>query len=459
MTYRFPDSLQECSKKRISQFRGISHNHKGGQMQQKVRKKRWITAAVTAVALGSSCFGLLSQAASAAPVTLTFWSRPQGEDGGIIKLMIDEFNRTHTDIQAKLTIIPQEQFVQKVATAYRSGDAPDITSVDLIYVPYFAKAGAFEDVTSIYNAAKYKDQWSQAHVALGKYKNKMYSLPFTAEGSVLFWNKDLFKRAGLDPEKAPQTMGEILSAAKKITALGGDTKGYYFSGACAGCNIFTFGPFIWAQGGDVLKKDGSPNFQSKEATVALKFYRDLWTAGTVPESAKNDNGASFAAPFLTGKVGMVGAGAFFIPGLIKNHPDLKFGVAPLPGAKVGQSSSFAGGDNIAVLKGTKYPKEARKFLAWATDKGQTFLAKQPVLPTRLDVAQKTYVPLDPVNYQVMYDALLVGKTPWTTSYNSLIQDGQGPWLRMFTRAIFDGDITGAQKASQTQAVKIYKKEK
>lgn len=459
MTYRFPDSLQECSKKRISQFRGISHNHKGGQMQQKVRKKRWITAAVTAVALGSSCFGLLSQAASAAPVTLTFWSRPQGEDGGIIKLMIDEFNRTHTDIQAKLTIIPQEQFVQKVATAYRSGDAPDITSVDLIYVPYFAKAGAFEDVTSIYNAAKYKGQWSQAHVALGKYKNKMYSLPFTAEGSVLFWNKDLFKRAGLDPEKAPQTMGEILSAAKKITALGGDTKGYYFSGACAGCNIFTFAPFIWAQGGDVLKKDGSPNFQSKEATVALKFYRDLWTAGTVPESAKNDNGASFAAPFLTGKVGMVGAGAFFIPGLIKNHPDLKFGVAPLPGAKVGQSSSFAGGDNIAVLKGTKYPKEARKFLAWATDKGQTFLAKQPVLPTRLDVAQKTYVPLDPVNYQVMYDALLVGKTPWTTSYNSLIQDGQGPWLRMFTRAIFDGDITGAQKASQTQAVKIYKKEK
>lgn len=459
MTYRFPDSLQECSKKRISQFRGISHNHKGGQMQQKVRKKRWVTAAVTAVALGSSCFGLLSQAASAAPVTLTFWSRPQGEDGGIIKLMIDEFNRTHTDIQAKLTIIPQEQFVQKVATAYRSGDAPDITSVDLIYVPYFAKAGAFEDVTSIYNAAKYKNQWSQAHVALGKYKNKMYSLPFTAEGSVLFWNKDLFKRAGLDPEKAPQTMGEILSAAKKITALGGDTKGYYFSGACAGCNIFTFAPFIWAQGGDVLNKDGSPNFQSKEATVALKFYRDLWTAGTVPESAKNDNGASFAAPFLTGKVGMVGAGAFFIPGLIKNHPDLKFGVAPLPGAKVGQSSSFAGGDNIAVLKGTKYPKEARKFLAWATDKGQTFLAKQPVLPTRLDVAQKTYVPLDPVNYQVMYDALLVGKTPWTTSYNSLIQDGQGPWLRMFTGAIFDGDITGAQKASQTQAVKIYKKEK
>jgi len=428
-------------------------------MQQRGKRKSWVVAMVTAVALGSSCFGLMSQAASAAPVTLTFWSRPQGEDGGIIKLMIDEFNRTHTDVQAKLTIIPQEQFVQKVATAYRSGDAPDITSVDLIYVPYFAKAGAFEDVTSIYNAAKYKNQWSKAHVALSKYKNKMYSLPFTAEGSVLFWNKDLFKQAGLDPEKAPTTMAEILSAAKKITALGGDTKGYYFSGACSGCNIFTFAPYIWAQGGDVLNKDGSPNFASKEAKVALKFYKDLWDAGTVPESAKNDNGASFAAPFLTGKVGMVGAGAFFIPGLVKDHPEINFGVTPLPGAKAGQSSSFAGGDNIAVLKGTKYPKEARAFIAWATDKGQTFLAKQPVLPTRLDVAQKTYVPLDPVNYKVMYDALLVGKTPWTTSYNSLIQDNQGPWLKMFTGAIFGGDIDGAQKAAQSQAVKIYKKEK
>jgi hypothetical protein len=75
------------------------------------------------------------------------------------------------------------------------------------------------------------------------------------------------------------------------------------------------------------------------------------------------------------------------------------------------------------------------------------------------VAQKTYVPLDPVNYKVMYDALLVGKTPWTTSYNSLIQDNQGPWLKMFTGAIFGGDIAGAQKAAQAQAVKIYKKEK
>jgi multiple sugar transport system substrate-binding protein len=373
--------------------------------------------------------------------------------------MIDEFNRTHTDIQAKLTIIPQEQFVQKVATAYRSGDAPDITSVDLIYVPYFAKAGAFEDVTDIYNSAKYKDQWSRAHVALSKYKNKMYSLPFTAEGSVLFWNKDLFKKAGLNPEAAPKTMAEILSAAKKISALGDDIKGYYFSGACSGCNIFTFAPYIWAQGGDVLNKDGSPNFASKEAKVALKFYKDLWDAGTVPASAKNDNGSSFAAPFLTGKVGMVGAGAFFIPGLVKDHPEIKFGVTPLPGAKAGQSSSFAGGDNIAVLKGTKHPKEAKEFLAWATDKGQEFLATQPVLPTRLDVAKKAYVPLDPVNYKVMYDALLVGKTPWTTSYNSLIQDNQGPWLKMFTGAIFGGNIDAAQKAAQSQALKIYKKEK
>lgn len=428
------------------------------RMENKARKKKWLTSLVTALAVAGSSLALMSQAASGAPVTLTFWSRPQGEDGGIIKLMLDEFNRTHTDIQAKLTIIPQEQFVQKVATAFRSGDAPDITSVDLIYVPYFAKAGAFEDVTDLYEKAKYKRQWSKAHVELGLYNKRHYSLPFTAEGSVLFWNKDLFKRAGLDPNKAPATMKEILSAAKKITALGGDTKGYYFSGACSGCNIFTFAPYIWAQGGDVLNKDGSPNFESKEARVALQFYKDLWDAGTVPESAKNDNGSSFAAPFLTGKVGMVGAGAFFIPGLVKDHPEINFGVVPLPGAKKGQSSSFAGGDNIAILKGTKYPKESRKFLAWATNKGQKFLASQPVLPTRLDIAKSDYVPQLP-QFEVMLDALLVGKTPWTTSYNSLIQDNQGPWLKMFQTSIFSGNIAAAQKAAQAQALKIYKKEK
>ena len=76
-------------------------------------------------------------------------------------------------------------------------------------------------------------------------------VPLYADVSALFYNKDLFKKAGLDPTKPPTSLAEIRTYADKITALGGDTKGYYLPGNCAGCNIFTVGPLMWASGATI----------------------------------------------------------------------------------------------------------------------------------------------------------------------------------------------------------------
>ena len=70
---------------------------------------------------------------------------------------------------------------------------------------------------------------------------RIYGVPLYADVSALFWNKDLFRKAGLDPEKPPTSLAEIREYADKITALGGDVKGYFLPGSCAGCNIFTVG--------------------------------------------------------------------------------------------------------------------------------------------------------------------------------------------------------------------------
>jgi multiple sugar transport system substrate-binding protein len=164
------------------------------------------------------------------------------------------------------------------------------------------------------------------------------SKPFSAEGSVLLYNKALFKKAGLDPNKPPTTWAQIESYSKKITGLGDGVKGFYFAGACAGCNAFTFMPLIWASGGDVLSSDG------KTATVdtpavrnALSFYRRLWSTGEVPTGAKTDDGTNFLGAFLTDKIGMAGSGAFSIGIIKRDHPNVDFGVAPLPGQKGGSS--------------------------------------------------------------------------------------------------------------------------
>ena len=74
--------------------------------------------------------------------------------------------------------------------------------------------------------------------------------------SILLWNKGLFKQAGLDPEKPPTTLDEVYEYAKKIRAIGPDTYGYYFSGNCGGCNIFTQAPSMWGSGAHLLPKNG-----------------------------------------------------------------------------------------------------------------------------------------------------------------------------------------------------------
>ena len=84
-------------------------------------------------------------------------------------------------------------------------------------------------------------------MTVGTYDGRLYGVPLYADVSALFYNKDLFEKAGLDPNKPPTSLAEIREYADKITALGGDVKGYFLPGSCAG-SLFTVGPLMWAFG-------------------------------------------------------------------------------------------------------------------------------------------------------------------------------------------------------------------
>ena len=76
-------------------------------------------------------------------------------------------------------------------------------------------------------------------------------MPLYADVSLLFWNKALFEQAGLDPEMPPTNLQEIHDMAAAINDPANGVYGYYLPGNCAGCNIFTFAPLIWASGGTI----------------------------------------------------------------------------------------------------------------------------------------------------------------------------------------------------------------
>jgi multiple sugar transport system substrate-binding protein len=163
------------------------------------------------------------------------------------------------------------------------------------------------------------------------------------------WNKDLFKQAGLDPDKAPQTLAEIHADAKKIRALGNNIYGYYFAGSCQGCNIFVTSPMMVASGAKLLPtKPGDKALQGDAIPAVLNEMHQMWAEGLIPESAQADTGANFVANFMNGNIGIQGAGGFLISDLKKNKPDMNFGVGFIPGLKAGDASAFVGGDVIAI---------------------------------------------------------------------------------------------------------------
>ena len=396
--------------------------------------------------------GLMPLSAQDEPVTMTMWVRSISFS---VQTLVDEWNATH-DNQIELTEIPAGEFVTKMGAAVAAGEAPDIASIDLIYTPAFSSAGQLVDLTELVAELDYVDDLSPAHMTLGEYEGRNYAVPFAAEGSFMIYNTDLFIEAGLDPENPPSTWDEVLEAARAISELGDDIYGFYFAGSCAGCNAFTYLPFIWASGGDVLSEDFSEPTIADDPIVreALEFYKTMWDEGLIPEGASIDSGENFVNAFSSGKIGIGLTGAFGIDNYKTNVPDLNFDVAFIPG-KEGGAASFGGGDNIGIPTGSEYVEEAWEFIAWALSEEVQLeiYAANNQLPVRLSLSDNEYFDADP-RLKVAASTLSVGHTPYSLVYNDLFNDANGPWLLMIQVAIFDGDIDGAIAEAQQRFSEI-----
>ena len=397
--------------------------------------------------LGRMAFALSLSAAVFAPATayaetLSLWARASSSNAA--QHMVDLWNSGHDD-KIELTTIPDNQMVTKLATSVQAGDVPDLISFDLIFMPDFMKAGFLTDLTATLGADPNQAKVAQAFKDLATYDGKLYGTGFTPDVSILLYNKDLFAAAGLDPEKPPATLAELQDYATKIHESNPEVYGYYFSGSCGGCNIFTQAPMMWGSGATLLPTGpDAPVMDGPGVVEVLTMLKEMWEAGVIPESAEGDTGANFMATFETGTVAMQGSGGFAISALKANHPEMNFGIAKIPGIEPGQNSSFVGGDVIAIPSGAKNPELATAFITWSlTDEAQLEgLAKNLILPARSDLADNQYFQAEP-RYITTAEAVGIGQTPYAFHFNDMVNADQSPWLTMLQTAVFDGDVEGA----------------
>ncbi|WP_240670524.1 ABC transporter substrate-binding protein [Actinoplanes solisilvae] len=373
---------------------------------------------------------------------LTLWTRAPLELQA--KALVDAYNKSHKN-QVKLTIVPNDDYVAKVGAAAGSGDLPDLFAADIVYVPNWTKAGLFADLTESIKLLPYADKINQGHLAAGTFENKRYVLPYVLDLSVIFYNKKLYKEAGLDPEKGPTTLDEFKEQALAVQKLGKkDVYGTFFGGNCGGCNVFTWFPMIWAGGQDVMNPEGTKSLlDSPAAQKVYATWRELQAAGAIAPGSKDETGPTWVAAFQEGKIGVMPYPATLLSTASKT---VDVGVVPIPGAD-GGASTFVGGDGIGISKDSKKAQQAWNFMAWLTSEaGQVdVLAANDSTVSRMDLADNKYSQKDP---RVLTVNQVAGspqsKTPVAVNFQQAFNAPGSPWMTLFRNQVY-GDPAGLAK--------------
>ncbi|WUN28562.1 sugar ABC transporter substrate-binding protein [Streptomyces sp. NBC_00316] len=380
--------------------------------------------------------------------TLTMWTRAatQAQSQELVKA----YNASHKN-NVKLTVIPTDDYQAKVGTAAGSKDLPDLFAADVVFAPNYVSSGLFADLTKRIAALPYAGDLAPSHLKAGTHDGKKYVVPHTLDLSVLFYNKALYKKAGLDPDKPPTTLAEWDRQARKVDALGGGVDGTFFGGNCGGCGVFTWWPSIWAAGEQVMNDEGTAaSLDSPTAKQVYQVYRGWAKDGITAPGAKDETGATWTGLFPKGNIGVMPMPSTTL-GLMPKKLD--FGVAPIPGPDGGEST-FVGGDAIGIAATSDKADQAWDFLSWSlSDKAQVdILAKNGDVVARTDLADNKYAAADP-RMVTINQLVAKGQTPYSGKFGQTFNDPNGPWLRLMRDAVFgDAGKVGEDNAAVTKSL-------
>jgi multiple sugar transport system substrate-binding protein len=410
------------------------------------------TLVLSVAACGDDSTGDQGGAAQAGPngvddgSELTLWTRAPLEKQA--KLLVDAYNAGHKN-KVKLTVVPNDDYVAKVGAAAGSDSLPDLFAADIVYVPNWVNQGLFQDLSTNIDGLSFKDSVNKGHLAAGTQDGKKHVLPFVLDLSMLFWNKQLFKDAGLDPEKAPASLEEYATAAKAVQAMKKD--GVFGTAAglnCGGCLVFTWFPSIWAGGSQVLSSDGTESKLADDtAKKVYDIWADLWRSGAVLPASAGETGPTWTAAFTEGKVGLM-----LYPATLLSSTPFDVGVAGIPGPG-GGASTFVGGDGIGVSKDSKKAAQAWNFLNWMmSEEAQVeVLAKNKDVVSRADLAKNKYATADP-RLVTINEVAAKGDTPVAMNFQQAFNAPNSPWLTLVRNQVLEGGGDAQKDNSEINAV-------
>ncbi|MER7955368.1 extracellular solute-binding protein [Streptomyces sp. NPDC096030] len=373
--------------------------------------------------------------------TVTWWDTSTvGSEDKVFKKIAEDFTKKHPKVTVKYVNVPFGEAQNKFKNAAQSGSgAPDVIRSEVAWTPEFADLGYLAPLDGTAALKDDKDFLKQA-AASTQYNGKTYAVPQVIDSMGIFYNKKIFKEAGVE---VPKTIAELKTVSAAIKDKTGKT-GLYLRGDDA----YWFLSFLYGEGGDLV------NAESKTVTIdnaagvkALATVKDLVDSGAAKTDA-TDGWNNMQTAFKEGKVAMMINGPWAVADTFagKEFADkANLGIAPVPAGSAGQGAP-QGGHNLAVYAGSKNLDASYAFTEYMTSvETQTQIAKElSLLPTRESVYVKPDVAS---NEMISFFKPVVDKAverPWIPETGSLF----APLVTEYTK-VLTGQTTPDKGAKAT----------
>ncbi|GAA0947810.1 extracellular solute-binding protein [Nonomuraea longicatena] len=295
------------------------------------------------------------------PVTLKMVAADYGDGPGapnagegFWKGVVDDFQKANPNIKVEVQVINWNDIDKQVATMVQNGQAPDILQTG--DYSGFVKDGLLHKVEEILSPNVQQDMLTK-FADFGKVDGAAYGLPFVSSARALFYNKELFEKAGI--AEPPTTWDELKAAAEKLKKAG-VSQPY---GLPLGQEEAQGESFLWMLGNGGGYKDASGKWaiNSPQNTETFTYVKGLVDAGlTTPNPGTKDRKTVWE-DFAAGKVGMATGGPMSIPIFDKGTVKDKYAVAAIPGKSGPLDTTLGVMDWIMAFNQNKHPEEIKKF--------------------------------------------------------------------------------------------------
>jgi len=360
-----------------------------------------ILVILMSVPLIGACNSEKSSTDSKGKVTITYWQYTFPQKVDEIKSLIAKFEKENPNIKVVAQDFPYDQYNQKIAAAMHAQKGPDIMNLYYGWLPQYVEKGYIQPIPEDFMSVKDIESYYIPMIQSSKIDGKYYGLPTAVRSLALFWNKDMFKAAGLDPEKPPKTWDELIADAKKMTKV--KSNGQYeregFAWNVNGQGYHTFEEVLLRQWGvEPFSEDGKKvQWDTPEGLEAFKYWINMTKKEKIGDETFMQE---YNTAFRAGKAGMMIDGSFSIAAT-KEAAKFDWGVTTLPVKEEGGlESNFGSYWTNSIAKGVKGKKleACEKFLKFliSEDTQKEWLEKVGELPAAASLSNDPSITKDPI---------------------------------------------------------------